>query len=103
MSVNENKEFEAINQATRERSANAQAECYSTEEMRRDRRLKARNKAAGFVAVTVAALAAVVGGISALEGIGWINSTFSIVLKCLAGCVAMFKTGYLWHEIKNWR
>jgi hypothetical protein len=56
-----------------------------------------------FVVVNVAALVVVVIGISALEAIGWINSDFSIVLKCLAGCVAMFKLGYLWHEIKNGR
>ena len=35
------------------------------------------------------------------QQIGWINDIFCIVLQCLAGCLAMFKTGYFWHEIKN--
>ena len=46
-------------------------------------------------------LAVVVLGITALEAISWINTTFRIVLMCAAGAIAMFKTGYLWHEIKN--
>ena len=103
MSVNESKEFEAINQATRERNANAQAASHGAEDACRAKKVKARNKATVFVVVTVAVLVAAVVGVSALEVIGWINSTFSVVLKCVAGCVAMFKTGYLWHEIKNGR
>ena len=101
MSINENQEFETINQKTSERNANAQAVCCSTEEIRWAKKTKARKKAALLMAVNVAVLAVSLFGIAGLEKIGWINNYFCIVLKCLAGCVAMFKAGYLWHEIKN--
>jgi hypothetical protein len=101
MSINENQEFETINQKTSERNANAQAVCCSTEEIRWVKKTKARKKAALLMFVTCAVLAVALSGIAVLEEIGWINDYFSIVLKCLTGCVAVFKAGYLWHEIKN--
>ena len=101
MSINENKEFEAINQKTSERNAAKSAVCCSTEEINRAKKVKAQKKAIVFMVVTLLALAVTMLGITALELIGWINNTFRIVLQCVAGCVAMFKTGYLWHEIKN--
>lgn len=101
MSINESMEFEAINQKTSERNAAESAACYSTEEIHRARKAKAKKKATVFMAVTLAALVIAMVGITALELIGWVNDVFGIVLKCLAGCLAMFKTGYLWHEIKN--
>ena len=101
MSVNENKEFEAINKKTSERNAQASAECSSTEEIHHAKKAKAKKKSIGFVVVTILLLATTMAGITGLEMIGWINGTFRIVLMCLAGSVAMFKVGYFWHEIKN--
>lgn len=99
--MNEIQEFEAINQKVSERNATESAVCYSTEEIHRARKAKAKKKATVFMAVTLAALVFAMVGITALEQIGWINDIFCIVLQCLAGCLAMFKTGYFWHEIKN--
>lgn len=101
MRIDENKEFEAINQKASERKAAESAVCHSTEEIHRVKKSKAKKKAVLFMAITLAALVASVLGITALELIGWINDTFRIVLQCVAGCVAMFKTGYFWHEIKS--
>lgn len=101
MSINENKEFEAINQKTRERTVNESAVCHSTEEIYRVKKAKTTKKAIVCMVAITLALAAAVVGISALEVIGWINGTFKGVLLCAAGCVAMFNQGYFWHEIKN--
>ena len=101
MCIDESKEFEAINQKASERKAAESAACYSTEEIRLARKAKAKRKAVVYMAVTLAALIIAMIGITALEQIGWINDTFRIVLQCVAGCLAMFKAGYLWHEIKN--
>jgi hypothetical protein len=101
MSINESKEFEAINQKTSERKVSAQAVCCSTEEIYRAKKSKATKKAIVFMVITLVALVATLLGITALEQIGWINATFRIVLMCAAGAAAMFKTGYFWHEIKN--
>ena len=101
MSINESKEFEAINQKTGERKFVAETECQCKEEYHRVKKAKAKKRAVVFMAVTLVALVAAVVGITALEMIGWINTTFRIVLMCLAGALAMFKAGYLWHEIKN--
>lgn len=101
MEINENKEFEAINQKTGERKSVAETECQCKGEHHREKKAKAKKKAIFFIIVTILVLAAVVLGITALEAISWINNTFRIVLMCAAGAMAMFKTGYLWHEIKN--
>lgn len=101
MSINENQEFEAINQKTGERNFIAETECQSKEEYHRVKKEKAKKKAIVFMVVTVLALVLAILGITALEMIGWINATFRIVLMCAAGAVAMFKTGYFWHEIKG--
>ena len=101
MNINENQEFEAINQKTRERSDNAAVEFQSTEDFYHAKKVKAKQKAIVCIAVTVVILLVSVFGIIGLEDIGWINTTFRTVLLCLAGCMAMFKTGYFWHEIKK--
>ena len=101
MSINENQEFEAINQKTSERNSITKAVCYNTEEIYRAKKAKAKKKAIAFMALTITAMALGITVIAALETIGWINGTFRIVLMCAAGAVAMFKTGYFWHEIKN--
>lgn len=101
MSINENKEFEAINKKTSERNAKAAAVCQSTEEIYHAKKAKAKKKAICFMVMNVLLLATALVGITALEMIGWINATFRIVLMCVAGSVAMFKIGYFWHGIKN--
>lgn len=101
MSINESKEFEAINQKTGERKVVAETECKCKEAIGKVTKKKNTKKAIVYMVVTLVALAATLVGINALERIGWINSTFSIVLMCLAGAKAMFNTGYLWHEIKH--
>lgn len=101
MSINESMEFEAINQKTGERKFVAETQGVCKEEYHRVQKAKAKKRAIVFMVVTVLALIASMFGIIGLEMIGWINSTFRIVLMCLAGSVAMFKTGYYWHEIKN--
>ena len=101
MSINENQEFEAINQKTSERKANATVECHSTEEIYRAKKVKAKKMAIVCIIVTFSILLVAAAGIFALEYIGWINTTFRIVLLCLYGGVAMFKAGYFWREIKK--
>ena len=101
MSVNEYQEFEAINQKTSERNAQATIECHSTEENYRVNRAKQKEKALFCISATLVALALAVFGIIKLADIGWINDIFCFVLLCLAGSVAMFKAGYFWHEIKQ--
>ena len=101
MSINENQEFEAINQKTGERIFIAETEVQCKEEYHRVKKAKAKRKAIVLAVVNLAAFVVAMFAIIALEQIGWINSTFRIVLMCVAGAVAMFKSGYLWHEIKN--
>ena len=100
MSINESKEFEAINKQTSERKYVAETEGHCKEEYHRVKKAKAKKKAIVFLIVTVIGLVVAMLGITGLEMIGWINDVFRVVLMCLAGSVAMFKTGYLWHEIK---
>ena len=99
--INENKEFDAINQKASERRFIAETEYQCQEEYHRVKKVKAKRKAIVFLFVTILVLAVSIFGIAGLELIGWINGIFRIVLMCLAGAVAMFKAGYLWHEIKN--
>ena len=101
MSINEYQEFEAINQKTSERNVQTSAECHSTEEIYCAKRAKAKKKAVVFMVVTLLAQIITMWGITGLERIGWINSTFQIVLMCVTGCAAMFKVGYFWHEFKQ--
>ena len=101
MSINENQEFEAINQKINERKASDRAMCCSTEEIYRAKKEKAQKKA--IVKMVVAALVAAGAMLSviALAQFEWINATFCKVLLCVDGAVLAFKAGYLWHEIKN--
>lgn len=101
MSINENMEFETINQKTGERKFAAETEGQYREAVHRVQKAKAKKRAIVLMVVTILALIASMFAIIGLEMIGWINSTFRIVLMCLAGALAMFKTGYFWHEIKN--
>lgn len=99
--INENKEFDAINQKASERRFIAETEYQCQEEYHRVKKEKVKKKALVFMVVTLFALAVAMVGITGLELIGWINATFRIVLMCLAGAAAMFKLGYFWHEIKR--
>ena len=101
MNINESKEFEAINKKVEERSANVEEVRQSVADTYRAVKVRKFIKATALMLVTYLALAVVMFGIATLEQIGWINDIFSIVMKCFAGAVAMFQTGYLWHEIKN--
>lgn len=101
MSINENQEFEAINQKVKERTE-------SVEEVRQTvadtyREVKAKRKAKAIIRIVVAAVlfGASVAGFYGLESIGWINDTFRTVLTAAAGSVAMFKIGCFWQKSKQ--
>lgn len=101
MSVNENQEFEAINQKTSERKVQASAVCHSTEEIYRAKKAKAVKKAIVCMVVTALVAFGAMFGVFALEHCGWINGTFRTVLLYVDAVVLAFKTGYFWHEFKN--
>ncbi len=101
MSVNETKDFESINQKTSERRFVEETEGKCKEAFNSVKKAKVKKKAIALLVVTCICLMAAGYGIKGLEMIGWINNTFSNVLMCLAGAVAMFKSGYLFYEIKN--
>ena len=101
MSINESREFEAINQKTGERKFVAETECQCNEAYHRVMKAKAKKKAIVGLIVTVIAMFLATIGINGLEMIGWINNTFCIVLICLTGALGMFKAGYLWNELDN--
>jgi Na+/proline symporter len=101
MNINENQEFEAINSKVKERSVNVEEVRQSAAETYREVKARKKAKALGriFVAVVMFAMAVVV--FYGLESIGWINSTFHIVLMCIAGAVTMFNIGLRWNELKQ--
>ena len=101
MNINEINEFEAINQKTSERKFIAETERQCNEAYHRVEKAKAKKKYFASIVLTVLSLVLTMWGITALEMIGWINTAFCIVLMCVAGTMAIFKTGYLWQEIKN--
>ena len=101
MSVNENQEFEAINQKVKERSVNVAEVRQTAANTYKEVRVRRKTKAITIMAVTIVALVIALRGINGLEVIGWINSSFKAVLMCATGCVAMFMQGYFWHEFKD--
>lgn len=38
--------------------------------------------------------------IVALWAIGFISWVFAVILAAIAVCIAAFKTGYIWHDVK---
>ena len=101
MSINENQEFEAINQKVKERTESVeeiwQCAADTYHEVKARKKAKAIAKMFAVVAVFICATFGLIG----LEYIGWISVFFRQVLICVAGCMAMFKLCYFWHEIKN--
>lgn len=101
MSINENQEFEAINQKVKERTENVEEIRQSVADTYHEVKARRKVKAIAKMFVVVAVLICAVFGINTLETVGWISFTFRQVLICVTGGMAMFKLGYFWHEIKN--
>jgi uncharacterized membrane protein len=101
MSINENQEFEAINQKVKERALNVEEVRQTAADTYKEVKTRRITKAIVCMVATLLSLVIVLRGITALEAIGWINGYFQVVLMCVAGSVAMFLQGYFWHEIKS--
>jgi hypothetical protein len=101
MSINENQEFETINQKVKERTENVEESRNAVAENYREVQMRKKAKAVVCILGVIAVLSIAVTGFWALEEIAWINHTFRIVLTAAAGSVAMFKIGGFWHEVKK--
>lgn len=101
MSINENQEFEVINQKVKERAVNVEEVRQNAADTYKEEKARRVTKAIINMAVTLLAMVIVLRGITALEAIGWINGYFQVVLMCVAGSVSMFLEGYFWHELKG--
>ena len=101
MSINENQEFEAINQKVKERAVNVEEVRQSAADAYREVQMRKKTKAVAGMIGMAALLGIAVTGFWALEEIAWINHAFRIVLSAAAGAAAMFKMGGLWVEIKK--
>lgn len=95
MSINENQEFEAINQKVKERAVNVEEVRQSAADAYREVQMRKKAKAVVSIVGVAALLGIAVTGCWGLEEIGWINHTFRIVLTSAAGAVAAFKMGRL--------
>lgn len=101
MSINESKEFEAINQRTKERTVDVEAVRKTAADTYKEVKVRRITKAITGMALTAVLLVIALRGINALEAIGWINNSFEVVMMVVAGSVAMFTEGYFWHELKH--
>lgn len=101
MSINENQEFETINQKVKDRTENAEKVQLIATETNREAQMRKKAKAVACILGVAVVLGIAVTGFWALEEIEWINHTFRIVLTATAGAVAMFKIGGFWHEFKK--
>ncbi len=101
MSINESKEFEAINQRVKERTVDVEAVRKTAADTYKEVKARRITKAITLMAVTAVLLVIALRGISALEAIGWTNNSFAVVMMVVAGSAAMFTEGYFWHELKN--
>ena len=101
MSINENQEFEAINQKVKERTVDYDAVRKNAAVNYKEVKVRRKTKAITIMVVTLLVLVIALRGINALEAIGWINNKMNVLLMCAAGSVAMFTQGYYWHELKK--
>ena len=96
MSVNENKEFETINQKVMERTFDEEEVRQSAANAYREVRTKKKLRAIAAISFVVFFAAVAATGFWGLEQIEWINHTFSVVLTAVAFAVASFKVGCIW-------
>ena len=83
MSINENQEFEAINQKVKERTEIVEENRHDVAENYREVQMRKKAKAVAHIILVVMLLGIVVTGFWALEEIEWINHTFRIVLTAV--------------------
>ena len=101
MNINENQEFETINQKVKERAENVEEVRQTVAETYREVQARKKAKAIACIMAVLAVFGVAVAGFWGLEEIGWINHTFRIVLTAAAGAVAMFKVGGFWQKSKQ--
>lgn len=101
--MNENKEFEFINNKTRERAADEEVSYQQAADTFKAFVAEKRKKACIRISVNSLMAAAAGFGIVGLSKIGWINEIFCAVLLCAVVVWLSFKAGYFWYEIKKFR
>lgn len=101
MNINENQEFEAINQKVKERTETVEEDRQISAETYREVQVRKKLKAMIFIIIAAGLFAVAATGFWVLEGIEWINHTFRIVLTAASGAVAMFMIGGFWHGAKD--
>lgn len=101
MSINENQEFETINQKVKERTENVEEVRQIEADTYREVRVRNKLKAMIWIMVACGVFATAATGFWALEEIEWINHSFRIVLTAAAGAVAMFMIGGFWQRAKQ--
>ena len=101
MSINENQEFEAINQKVKERTVNVEEVRQTVAETYREVRVRKKTKAMICIMAALGLFAIAAAGFWALEEIEWINYSFRLVLTAATGAVAMFKVGCFWQRAKD--
>lgn len=101
MSINENQEFEAINQKVKERTETGEEVRQTAAEAYREVQIRKNLKAVIFIIISAGLFALAATGFWALEGIEWINHSFRNVLTAAAGAVAMFKISGFWSSAKK--
>ena len=101
MNINENQEFEAINQKVKERTVNVEEVRQSVADTYREVKARRKAKAVMRMVLAVVLFGASVAGFYGLESIGWINDTFRTVLIGTSGALAMFNIGLFWNDLKQ--
>ena len=101
MNINENQEFEAINQKVKERTVNVEEVRQSVADTYREVKARRKAKAVMRMVLAVVLFGASVAGFYGLESIGWINDTFRTVLIGVSGALAMFNIGLFWNDLKR--
>ena len=59
-----------------------------------------RQEAIKRIILVLVALIVAMGAFIGLKAIGFISGTFAVILASITICIAAFKTGYIWHDIK---